>query len=126
MLRKPTEETRPMGPRVRPQHPDGPPESGEITVRLDRQGGTLQVPPAQPGPEHAYVLHGGFFENLSLLVGWAALNSAPAPSGAEITIPQMEAGDYVVCWMKGDILPLLAGALAGSEQCVAGQLLPGQ
>ncbi len=100
-----------------------------VVVSLERDGGTLLLedfkdPAGQVGTT-AYLLREGSFEALNSLLRWAGANGGAKSPDGRMVIPNLAAGEYVVCWAHmNEVAALVFGGLPRSR-CVSGTLVPG-
>jgi hypothetical protein len=97
------------------------------TVLLERLGGklVLEIPEIPKGGPGVVVAHGGFYESVSYLSGWAAANGGGQNEMGQMVIPQLEPGRYAACISTVPDLPGLSKGVLPQEGCAQGTLSAG-
>ncbi len=104
------------------------PENHSFGVNLDQTGGTVvlqgggDLDPADPKAPAVYLLHGGAFEPLPLLEGWAIAAGGSTGDPERTAIPSLEPGPYQACLVFRSERPGLDFGIVPRDRCVSGTL----
>jgi carboxypeptidase family protein len=96
--------------------PAGP--GGPLQIPVEAGGGTLVLPSAE-----TILAHGGTWVPSGIFGLWLQLHGVE-PEGDVIRVPDMEAGDYLLCSGAGAMLALRRGEPPPANECSGGSLAP--
>jgi len=91
------------------------------TLVFDLGGRTLQEALAA---RTGFLMHGGTFVPFATAVQWSRLQRAEQRDPHLLVLPNMEAGDYLLCWGNAANTTVLRGLDAPAGACSRGSLLP--
>jgi hypothetical protein len=99
----------------------------ELSIQVDQDGGSLVVrlsQQSQSGQQTGFwvVVHNGCALPLGFFGPWRTANGVSGGDQQGVVIPQLEPGDYSLCWVPYDFLPLLAAGVLPAKNCTAGYL----
>jgi hypothetical protein len=91
------------------------------TLVIDLGGRTLQE---ALGQRAGLLAHGGTFVPFGTVAGWARLLRAPQKDPYRLVVPNVEAGEYLLCFGAEGQMAYLRGGDTSGPQCSRGTLAP--
>lgn len=91
------------------------------TLVIDLGGRTLQEALEQRA---GLLAHGGTFVPFGTVAGWARLSRAPQENPYRLVVPNVEAGEYLLCFGAEGQMAYLRGGDTSGPQCSRGTLAP--
>ncbi len=99
-----------------------------VVVVVDQFGGTLTLLLPRPAPDFDRgewtVVRSMYTFSLSMLGSWAMMNGESVSNPERMVVPQLESGDYSVCWVWNEDLPLVRAGGIPVKGCAGGYLPP--